>query len=187
MGKKQIHVPDDVVGTKVGCTGMAQDTIKALNGVPVFTVPPEMYQQMQTGVIDSATVAWGVALEWQLQEQVKNVMDFSFGGGQLPVFVTETAWGKISPEDQQIMMNVAAQAEQANREYNQNQKQEAQAKWGSIGIPVYNPTPEEEKLWMDKFSIIWDQYLNTNKSAGISDIDAIFNEWKTASLMPRTK
>ncbi len=103
MGKKQIKVPADMAGVKVGVDGMRQQTAQSVSAVPVFTIPPQMYQQLQTGVVDSVMVAWGAALDWQLQEQVKYVLDWSFGGAQMPVFISEASWNKISPQDQQII------------------------------------------------------------------------------------
>jgi TRAP-type C4-dicarboxylate transport system substrate-binding protein len=181
MGKgNPIRVPADMNGVKIGCDGMRQDVVSTIGGVPVFTIPPQMYQQIQTGVVSGVLVAWGAALDWQLQEQVNYVLDFSFGGSQLPVFLNESVWNKLSEQDQQIVTQVAAEAEQVNRDFVTKQIPEARQKWADAGVTVIKPTEQEKQLWMDKYSIIWDQYISRNKAAGVTDIQSIFNDWKAA-------
>jgi TRAP-type transport system periplasmic protein len=185
MGKKQIKVPADMAGVKVGVDGMRQQTAQSVSAVPVFTIPPQMYQQLQNGVVDSVMVAWGAALDWQLFEQTKWVLDWSFGGAQMPVFMSEAAFNKISAADQKILMDVAAEAEQKNREFVDAQIPQARAKWAAAGVTIYAPNDSEKKLWMDKYQTVWDTYLSKNKAAGAKDMDSIFNDWKNAALTPR--
>jgi TRAP-type C4-dicarboxylate transport system substrate-binding protein len=182
MGKGDpILVPADMNGKKIGASGLLQDVIIASGGTPVAMIPPEMYQNIQTGVVTDTLVAWGAALDWQLQELVKYVLDMSFGGGQLPTVMNENTWNKISPQDQQIVTAVAAEAEQVNRDFVTKQIPEARQKWTDAGIPIIKPTADQKAQWIEKFSAIWDKYIATNKADGVTDIDAIFNEWKTAA------
>ena len=179
MGKGDpIRTPDGISGKKVGADAYRQDLVENLGGAPVFTIPPFMYEQLQTGVIDVTTVAWMAAADWQLQEQVDWVYDLSFGGGQLPCVITTDAWNKISPADQQIVMEAAADAEQVNRDTLATQRPEARQLWKDTGIPTITPTAEELALWEEAFSVIWDEYLEMNKD--VSDIEEIFNHWKGA-------
>jgi TRAP-type C4-dicarboxylate transport system substrate-binding protein len=182
MGKGDpILVPADMNGKKIGASGLLQDVISSCGGTPVAMIPPEMYQNIQTGVVTDTLVAWGAALDWQLQELVKYVLDMSFGGGQLPTVMTDTTWNKISPQDQQIVTQVAAEAEQVNRDFVTKQIPQARQKWADAGIPLIKPTADQKAQWIQKFSVVWDKYIATNKAAGVTDIDAIFNEWKTAA------
>jgi TRAP-type transport system periplasmic protein len=181
MGKgKQITVPADMVGVKVGCDGLRQDTVTRVGGVPVFTIPPQMYQQIQTGVIASTLVAWGAALDWQLQEQTNYVLDLTFGGSQLPALLNQSVWDKISPSDQQIVTQVAAEAEQVNRDFVTKQIPQARQKWADAKVSITKPTADQKKLWTDKFNIIWTEYIDRNKAKGVTDIQSIFNDWKAA-------
>jgi TRAP-type C4-dicarboxylate transport system substrate-binding protein len=175
-----IRVPADMVGVKVGADGLRQDTVDRIGGVPVFTIPPQMYQQIQTGVISATLVAWGAALDWQLQEQVNSVLDLSFGGSQLPVVMNKSVWDKISSSDQKLIMDIAMEAEQVNRDFVDKQIPEARQKWVDAGVNVIKPTAAEKAEWTAKFQIVWDEYINKNKKAGVKDIDAIFNYWKDA-------
>lgn len=179
MGKgSTITTPDQMKGVKVGCDGLRQETVTDIGGVPVFTIPPQMYQQMQTGVTGAVLAAWGAALDWQLQEQTNYVLDYSFGGGQLPVLLNTSVWNKISPQDQQIVTQVAAEAEQKNRDFVEQQLPEARQKFADAGLQIIKPTAAEQQLWTDQFSKVWDTYLS--KNSGVTDIQGIFDYWKNA-------
>jgi TRAP-type C4-dicarboxylate transport system substrate-binding protein len=183
MGKgNPIRVPADMNGKKIGATGLLQDVVSECGGTPVAMIPPEMYQNLQTGVVTETLVAWGAALDWQLQELVKYAINMSFGGGQLPVVMNMNTWNKISPQDQQIVTAVAADAEQVNRDFVTKQIPEAKQKWAASSIPFVNLTDDQKAQWIAKFSDIWNKYISDNKAAGVTDIDAIFNDWKTAAL-----
>jgi TRAP-type transport system periplasmic protein len=185
MGSKKINTPADISGLKIGCDGMRQDVTMTLGGVPVFTIPPQMYQQLQTNLCDGVLVAWGAAMDWQLQEQVKYALDFSFGGSQMPIFMNEKSFNKMSSADQKVFMEVAAQAESVNRDEVYKAIPVSKAKFAGAGVQIYTLTDEQKKLWMDKYATIWQNYLDSNKSAGVKDIQSIFNDWKTAVQAPR--
>jgi TRAP-type C4-dicarboxylate transport system substrate-binding protein len=179
MGKGDpIRTPAGIKGLKVGCDAYRQDLVEYLDGAPVYTIPPMMYEQLQTGVIDITTVAWGASQDWSLHELVDYVYDITFGGGQLPCVMNMSVWDKISKKDQDIIMEVAAEAEQKNRDFITAQIPDARQLFADTGIPIITPTAEEEALWEEAFEVIWDEYLEINKD--VKDIDKILDYWKDA-------
>jgi len=180
MGKgDQIRTPAGIKGKKAGVDAYRQDLVQYLEGAPVFTIPPMMYEQLQTGVVDCIMVAWGASMDWQLQELVDYVYNLDFGGGQLPCVISMDVWNKISPQDQQIMIEVAAEAEQVNRDFVTGQIPKAKQLWKDTGIPIVAPTAEELTQWRAAFEVVWDEYTNEiNK--GAPDIDKILDYWKGA-------
>jgi TRAP-type C4-dicarboxylate transport system substrate-binding protein len=179
MGKGDpVRVPSGVKGKKVGADGYREDLVEYLQGAPVHTIPPMMYEQLQTGVLDLTTVAWGAAMDWQLQELVDYAIDLSWGGGQLPVLLNESVWDQISSKDQDIIMEVAAEAEAVNREEVYKVIPQAQQIWRDAGVEIITPTDAEMAQWIEAFSVIWDEYLEMNKDA--KDIDKILQAWKDA-------
>jgi C4-dicarboxylate-binding protein DctP len=178
-----IRTPDGIKGKKVGSDAYRQDLVEHLGGAPVFTIPPFMYEQLQTGVISVTTVAWMAAADWQLQEQVDWAYDLSFGGGQLPCVMNTDTWNKISPADQQIVMAAAADAEGVNRHTLAVQRPEAKVLWEESGIPILEPTKAEITMWEEAFKVIWDEYTEMNKD--VPDIQQIFDHWKNAIYKTR--
>ena len=179
MGKgNPVRVPSDVSGKKVGCDGYRQDLVEHLNGAPVFTIPPMMYEQLQTGVLDLTTVAWGAAMDWQLQELVDYAINISWGAGQLPLLMNKSSWDKLSSKDQDLIMEVAAEAEQVNREEVYKVIPASQQLFADAGVDIIEPTAAEMAQWEAAFSVIWDEYLEMNKD--VKDIDKILQDWKDA-------
>jgi hypothetical protein len=80
-------------------------------------------------------------------------------------------------------MDVAVEAEDVNRAEVFKAIPAAKAKWASAGVIVNKPTADEQKLWYDKYALVWDSYKTKNKAA--KDIDSIFNDWKKAVETPR--
>jgi TRAP-type C4-dicarboxylate transport system substrate-binding protein len=179
MGKGDpVRLPSAVSGKKVGCDGYRQDMVEHLNGAPVFTIPPMMYEQLQTGVLDLTTVAWGAAMDWQLQELVDYAIDISWGAGQLPLLLNKSTWDKMSSKDQDIVMEVAAEAEAVNREEVYKVIPESMQLFADAGVDIITPTDAEMAQWEEAFSVIWDEYLEMNKD--VKDIDKILQAWKDA-------
>jgi TRAP-type C4-dicarboxylate transport system substrate-binding protein len=179
-GSEAIRTPDDIQGVKVGCNGMRHDMINLIGGVGVFTIPPEMYQQLQTGVCDAVFVSWPAAGDWQLQEVVDYVYDFSFGDAAMPVGMNMDTWNSLSAEDQAMVMEAAAAGEQANRDRNVELIAQNRQVWADAGVEILQPTAEEKALWEEKFQMQWDVYINSNKDAGVQEIQGIFDYWKNA-------
>jgi TRAP-type C4-dicarboxylate transport system substrate-binding protein len=180
MGNQLVSTPADVNSLKIGCDGMRQEVSKTLGGVPVFTIPPQMYQQLQTNLCNGVLVAWGAAMDWQLQEQVKYVLDWSFGGSQMPIFMNEKSFNKLSAEDQKVFLEIAAKAESVNRDEVYRTIPLSKEKFAAAGVQIITPTAAEKQLWLDKYAIIWQNYIDKNKAAGVTDVQSIFNDWKTA-------
>jgi TRAP-type transport system periplasmic protein len=178
MGKTQIKVPADTVGKKIGCDGMRQEVVLTCGGTPVFTIPPQMYQQIQNGVCDSVLVSWGAAMDWQLQEQIKYVLDFSFGGSQMAVMMNEKSYNKMDTATKAMFDEVCTASENINRQEVDKSIKLAKEKWAKAGVTVYKPTADEQKLWLDRYAIIWQKYLDTNKA--IPAAKDIFNDLKMA-------
>ncbi len=180
MGNKLVRTPNDMLNLKIGCDGMRQEVTKTLGGVPVFTIPPQMYQQLQTNLCDGVLVSWGAAMDWQLQEQVKYVLDWSFGGSQMPIFMNEKSFNKMSSQDQKLFLEIAAEAEAINREEVYKGIPMSKKVFADAGVQVITPTAQEKQLFLDKYAIVWKNYIDNNKAAGVDEIESIFNDWKTA-------
>jgi TRAP-type C4-dicarboxylate transport system substrate-binding protein len=137
-----------------------------------------MYEQLQTGVLDLTTVAWGAAMDWQLQELVNYAINISWGAGQLPLLLNKSVWDKLSSKDQDLIMEVAAEAEAVNREEVYKVIPESQQLFADAGVEIIEPTAAEMAQWEEAFSVIWDEYLEINKD--VKDIDKILQYWKDA-------
>jgi TRAP-type C4-dicarboxylate transport system substrate-binding protein len=174
---RQIRVPADVKGMKVGSGGIRMDLMAKLGAAPVTDIPPTAYEKLQTGVTQATFAAISAVHDFQLYEVSDYVLDIPFGGGGHPIVINKDTWNKISPKDQQIMKELAPEgakiSHQALADLNTLSWKEMKDK----GMKV-TATKEEKKLWEEKFKILWEEWIAQNEAAGVKEARDIFNFWK---------
>ena len=174
---KEVRVPADLKGMKIGSNGVRQELAERLGAAPVTDIPPLAYEKLQTGVTEGTFAAISAAHDFQLHEVTDYACDLPFGGGGMPFVINKDTWNKISPQDQQIMMDMAPEsalvAHKALAELNTLSWQEMD----DYGMRV-TPTAEEAALWDAEMSVLWEEYIARNEAAGISNAREIFDWWK---------
>lgn len=104
---KQIKTLDDIKGMKIRATGgPPTEMLKALGGVPVMMGMPDVYMNLQKGVIDAMLAPWEAIYTFKLFEVVKY---YSYA----PFFVTYFSqafntqkWNSLEPDIQKQIMSV---------------------------------------------------------------------------------
>jgi len=174
---KEVRVPADLDGMKVGSNGIRLEFVEGLGSAPVTDIPPLAYEKLQTGVTEATFAAISAVHDFQLFEVTDYAFDYPFGGGGMPLVVNKDTWNKISPQDQQIMMDLAPEA--ALVAHTELAKQNAAA-WQEIddfGMRV-TATAEEAALWEDELSLLWEDYIARNEADGVTEAREIFDWWK---------
>ena len=91
---KEIHLPTDIAGLKVGATGRSGVFVKNMGGASVFSVPPQAYQKLQTGVLDAQPIHFLAIGEFKLFEVAKYAHDLTWGAGADTVVDEQTDLGQ---------------------------------------------------------------------------------------------
>jgi TRAP-type C4-dicarboxylate transport system substrate-binding protein len=177
---KQLRVPADVKGVKVGSNGIRMELMEKLGAVPVTDIPPTAYEKLQTGVTQASFVAISAFHDFQLFEVSDYVLDVPFGGGGHPIVINKDTWNKISPQDQQIMKELAIEGAKISHttlaDLNTLSWKEAVDK----GMRV-SATKEERKLWENAFKKLWEDWIAQNEASGVKDARDILYFWKSAA------
>jgi TRAP-type C4-dicarboxylate transport system substrate-binding protein len=174
---KQILVPADVKGMKVGSNGTRMDLMAKLGAAPVRDIPPTAYEKLQTGVTQATFAAISAVYNFQLYEVSDYILDIPFGGGGLPIVINKTTWNKISPQDRQIMKELAPEGARRSHEALADLNRRSWKEMTDKGKKV-SATKEEKKLWEEKFKILWEEWIAQNEAAGVKDARDMFNFWK---------
>ncbi len=109
---KPINTIEDLNGVKIGTIGIYYPKImQAIGAVPVNTPAPQMYQSLQTGVIEAECMGIGSILSFRLHEVAKYATWVGFGSEivALPVINNDT-WVKLPRDIQEIMTQTAIDA-----------------------------------------------------------------------------
>lgn len=107
---KPIRSLDDIAGMLLRSPSAAQaGQIEAMGGTPVALPIPELYPQLERGVIDGAMVPFTTILDFRMHE-VANYFTITgplFGRSQFTVVMNEASYNNLSPEHQAIIDGVS--------------------------------------------------------------------------------
>lgn len=109
--------PESVKGLKMRGADKTVDLMLKAAGASVFSMPStELYNAMQTGVLDGLMTSFETLLSTRLYEQAK----FATIGGDYSVFmvlqplvISKSAWDKLTPAQQKAFNEAAAVSEDA--------------------------------------------------------------------------
>lgn len=98
---------DDVPGTKIAHTGSSTDIFGELGGNLVSMPIYDVYQGMETGLVECSVTYAYYAVASKLNELLDTVTDMRFGSlASLGTFMNKDAFERLSPEEQQIIKQV---------------------------------------------------------------------------------
>jgi TRAP-type C4-dicarboxylate transport system substrate-binding protein len=177
--RKKILVPSDIKGMKVGSNAIRMELVSRIGAAAVDDIPPLAYEKLMTGVTDASFVAISAWHDFKLYEVTNYVLDLPFGGGGHPIVINKATWNKISPQDQQIMKELAPEgarrSHQALADLNKKSWIEAADKGMKVTL-----TEKEKKLWEDEFKTQSEKWIAEREALGIKEMRDIFNFWKSA-------
>ncbi|HJX13130.1 MAG TPA: TRAP transporter substrate-binding protein DctP [Dehalococcoidales bacterium] len=177
---KEIRVPADFKGLKVGSNGIRMELAGALGAAPVNDIPPLAYEKLQTGVTDATFAAISAGHDFQLWEVTDHVLDVPFGAGGHPIVINKATWNKISAKDQDIMKSLAPEGSRRTSEALAKLNALAWTEFTEKGMKV-TATPQEKALWEAEFKKLWDTWTAEAKAAGLKDPQGLLTWWKSKS------
>lgn len=98
-------------GRRIRGTLTYTGVIEMLGGVVTVLSPAEIYTALERGVVDGAS--WPIIgmLDYSWYEVAPHILRPAFGVNYEPIFMNLDRWNTLSEEDQQIILEVAAQVE----------------------------------------------------------------------------
>ena len=104
---KQVKTLDDIKGLKIRTTGgPPTDMIKALGAVPIAMGMPDVYLNLEKGVIDGALLPWEATYSFKLYEVVKYITHAPFHCVYFTQSFNIKSWNSLSPDVQKQIMSV---------------------------------------------------------------------------------
>jgi tripartite ATP-independent transporter DctP family solute receptor len=118
--KRPIRKPEDIKGLKVRVMEAAvfMDTFKQLGASPVGIPFPEIYNALQTGVIDAQENPILTSILMKFTEVTKFVTLTQHTITECIIIVNPDYWASLSPADQKIFREAASVGIKTNREVN---------------------------------------------------------------------
>jgi C4-dicarboxylate-binding protein DctP len=157
---KPIHTPDQAKGQKIriNSSKVNQSIMKSIGAIPQTMAFSEVYQALQTGVVDGADGNLS-NLYTQKQHEVQKHVTLTYHTYSGYVVVTNKAfWEKLPPDIRTELEGAVKDATAYNAKIAAEDDAKALAAIRATGkTEVHTPTPEERATWIKAMSPVQDE------------------------------
>lgn len=143
FAKKEINSGEDLKGVKFRAYNTATARLSDLSGmVAVQIEAAELSQALSTGVAESFISSGTTGVDSKVWESLTHFYDVQAWLPRNSVMVNKTAYDKLSPENQAVLMDCGQATEKSVFETAQSLTTELMAELAANGMSVSPPTPE---------------------------------------------
>ena len=170
---RPVVTPADLHGIKIrtSTSAIATDTYKALGALPTQLAFGEVYQGLQSGIIDGLDSGIVDIVDMKFYQVLKNVTLLRQLVRLAPVLVSQRALGKVSAEDQQAVRDAGAAAAEAELAETKKQAAEAIESLPGDGVGITQLTDAQREVFVDAVKPVYYQYAD--KVGGRELIDQV--------------
>jgi C4-dicarboxylate-binding protein DctP len=167
-GKKPIVGLDDFKGVKIrGLNSMTGHALTAVGAAPSAMPGSEVYQALQSGVLDAGLTDLSAAYSRKYYE----VQKFGTVGPiftiYFHVYVNPAWWNKLAPAQRQAIEAAAADAERAAIDVTEQTAAAALKDLQTKGMTIHVQTPQEQQTWANAMrKPVLDAFLKTAPEGG---------------------
>ena len=158
---KALYEPKDARGLKfrVQASAVLDEQFKALRAAPRKMSFAEVYQGLQTGVVNGTENTWSNYESQNVHEVQKFFTESNHGLIDYMVITNATFWNGLAPDVrstlEQIMAEVTVEVNKQAEALNQSAKQKiVDAKTSEI----IELTPEQRQLWREAMRPVWQKF-----------------------------
>ena len=135
---KEVKGLDDLKGMKLRVSNdpIMNGMVEGLGASPTVVSFNELYSALQTGVVDGAEQPIANYKSNAFQEVAPNLILDGHTLGAIQVIITDEAWDKLPPEQQDILMQAGKEASEFNRQISEEAENKVLEELKADGINV---------------------------------------------------
>lgn len=116
--KQAVTTVDGMKGKKMRTWGKDMPRmVQAAGGTPVTLSLPEIYEGLSRGSVDCAPFAVDLVVNYKIFEVAKHISDITLWlGPSTGIWISQSAWAKLTPEQQKIMTATGLEAAERDRD-----------------------------------------------------------------------
>ena len=135
---KEVKGLDDLKGMKLRVSNdpIMNGMVEGLGASPTVVSFNELYSALQTGVVDGAEQPIANYKSNAFQEVAPNLILDGHTLGAIQVIITDEAWDKLTPEQQDILMQAGKEASEFNRQISEEAENKVLDELTADGINV---------------------------------------------------
>jgi len=174
-GKKPIVATDDFKGIKIrGLNKLADAALEAVGAAPSALPGDEVYNGLQTGIIDAGLTDVSAAYSRKYYEVQKFGTVAPYFSVYFHLYVNPAWWNKLEPKHRDAIAAAADKAERDSIAITEKTAEDAIVELGKKGMQVHIQTPAESKAWEAQMQKpVMDGFLKASPEDGAKLIDAI--------------
>lgn len=159
---RAVTSPAGMHGLKIrtSTSSIATDSYKALGALPTQLAFGEVYQGLQSGIIDGLDSGIVDIVDMKFYQVLNNVTQLRQFVRLAPVLVSQRALDKVSAQDQQVIRDAGKAAADAELEEDKVQSEAALESLPGDGITITQLTEEQRQVFIDAVAPVYDQYAD---------------------------
>ena len=146
--KKPLIALDDFKGVKIrGLNSLTDNALTAVGAAPSAMPGSEVYQALQSGVLDAGLTDLSAAYSRKYYEIQKYGTVAPYFTIFFHVYVNPQWWAKLAPAQRQAIEAAAAKAEQDAFTVTEETAADALVQLRNKGMTIHLQTPQEQETW----------------------------------------
>jgi TRAP-type C4-dicarboxylate transport system substrate-binding protein len=155
--------PEDVKdGMQMRAAGKLVEEMLASAGAGITSMPSsEIYSGLQTNILDAAVTSNSSFASYKLYEQVDSfttALQNTFWFMYEPLVISTSSWEKLSPDQQKIFEEVAAELQPWAYEASQKDDAYVAELFKENGVNVVDMTDDDYEKWLELAEPVWDKF-----------------------------
>jgi TRAP-type C4-dicarboxylate transport system substrate-binding protein len=175
LAKKKVTTLEELKGMKIRFASITMKSyFEALGATPVSIPPPELFNALNTGVLDGTAASPGYIVMAKLYEITKYISIANpVSCGANIVLMSQKTWDSLPPDIQLIMEELNTKAKYQYLDAGQQQDIDSIKQLKKAGIEMYHLSPSELKRWQKLAEPIMDQWVSDTQAAGYPGKEAL--------------
>jgi len=157
----KLSEPSDIKGLKfrVQASDVLEEQFRALDANPQKLAFSEVYQALQTGVVDGQENTWSNTYSQKFHEVQKTIAESNHGVIDYMVITNSDWWDGLDPEVREALQEAMNQAtEHANNLAAELNARDRQRIIDEDRAQVYQLSPEEIAVWREAMAPVWQKF-----------------------------
>lgn len=164
--ERPIKLPEDLKGLKIRTTNskIEQADFNEFGASPTPVAWSEVFTALQQGTVEGEGNSYSLLWDSKHQEVLNYATEVNYNYSSDIVVMNKDIFDSLSKEYQNIIMEAGKEAMVWQRELANEREAEAKQQFIDYGIEIYEPTPEEMKIWKQAVRPVWDEFVREGEA-----------------------
>ena len=180
VSAKEIRVPDDLKGLKIGATGFDKEIVNYSGGAAVQVIPPRAYQAIERSVIDGIFCTYVHVKVHKLNEVCSHYLDYGFGHNITVILMNKDSWNELPADIRKIMDDNLYEATLRSIKNQFVVMDKGEEAFKASKGTIVTLTEDEKKAWRSTRQPVEDAWIANMKNLGVKGANEMLSDLKKA-------